>query len=80
MQQLRQLGVAALFHELRDVVRAAAATRLALDREGRDAEVRGAAAIVKGRGLLIGAPFFVSGSPNRRLRFGLNQPHHHVAA
>jgi hypothetical protein len=40
MPQLGELGVAVLFHELRDVVATAPAARLALDRERRDTEVR----------------------------------------
>jgi hypothetical protein len=40
MPKLRQLGVAVLFHEPGDVVAPAPAAGLALDREGRDAEVR----------------------------------------
>ena len=36
--QLRELGIAVLFHEPGDVVAAAPAAGLALDRQGRDAE------------------------------------------
>ena len=47
----RQLGVAGLFHQAGDVVAAAAAARLALDREGRDAEIReGVGVIAHGSG------------------------------
>ena len=44
--QLRQLRIAVLFHELRDVVAAAPAARLALDREGGDAEIRESVGVV----------------------------------
>jgi hypothetical protein len=40
MPQLRQFHIAVLFHELGDVVAAATPAGLALDREGKDAEIR----------------------------------------
>jgi hypothetical protein len=40
MPQLGELGVAVLFHEFCDVLATSPAAQRALDREGRDAEVR----------------------------------------
>jgi hypothetical protein len=51
MPKVRKLGVAVLFHELRDVVPAAPAAGFALDREGGDAEIReGVGVIAHGSG------------------------------
>ena len=44
--QLRQFHVAVLFHEAGDVVAAAPTAGLALDRQGRDAEIREGVGVV----------------------------------
>jgi hypothetical protein len=50
MPQLGELGVAVLFHQPGDVIAAAPAAGLALDREGRDAEIREGVGVVSHAG------------------------------
>jgi hypothetical protein len=64
MPQLGELGVAVLFHEPRDVVATAPTARFALDREGRDEEVRERVRVVSHG---FGAITYSLGSPRTKI-------------